>query len=312
MKIYFTKLMTVSLLACASLVLVNADSGEESDSPITLTLELAETELALAEPTMLRLEITNVSQDEILVNNVYMFSMFVPPFNLSINLISPDGEDTKYKLEYLYYAVVERTYSILRPGESVSSDMLLWWTPVLPERYQRSLEQLPPGNYKLYATYRLPEINQLGEVFVSDTINFVFRPAEPSHVPVLREMDTLWEFFHCKALSKGFANERLPYISESNTPYSEAAEAWLAMYQLNFSPPDEWFEVGMSNTCNFLQKYPDSPFEAFFIPILIRNAKYVNQLRAVDSLAERLNIISPNHRTALLTQDKIEIYGRED
>jgi hypothetical protein len=275
----------------AFLVLVTFQSTDGL-TPATLHLELGEDTLALAEPTLLSVYISNDSGKELLVDSRIMFNLYTSPVGLSLTLIFPDGKESVFNeggSVFVDYGLDAKLYSGLASKETVSTCMILWWTPLLPQEYRGALETLPPGTYKLFATYRLPQPEALaGGMLYSDTIEFVFLPLEEQHLPILIDMDSLGR--------GGSGNvkreERLPRISNSKTPYSEAASATSLIAISSYDS----FTV---EKAKFDELYPESQFTSVILHEQYIQAKLSKRIIQRDSIRAVLRDIQPTHIVVL-------------
>lgn len=277
--------------------------------PVTIHLELAKDTLTLAEPTMLRVEVMNNTHRRLILDGCDMFCLYRSPYPFTLHLTCPDGEEKKFEIEMKSQLAVPNIYFYLSKQMSVSMGMLFWWTPILPERYQRSLESLPAGNYKLYAVYHLPKQGNIEtDSIYSDTAEFVFLPPVAEYVPVLIIMDSLWDFFHGMGQSKGHANQLLPSIVSSGTPYSEAAAAWLTVYRpFVHTPHREQFDRASREKAAFDSLFPDSEFESYILYNHAVIAPSLNRYEKKDSLVGEIEELVPNDFHVLLWKGELDI-----
>jgi hypothetical protein len=295
-------------------------SASDTVPPASIHLTLGKDTLALAEPVMLTVEISNNSQEDLKLDNVSMFTLDRIPYNFSLTLITPDGKEWDYnffvKMD-VSYAPGSKLYFLLPPGKSVSDDKVLWWTYFLPQEYQRSLEKLPAGNYKLFAAYLLPKQERLeGMILYSDTVEFVFLPPQWEHIQVLIEMDSLWRF------QKGYgtrsvredAYQRFTRIRDSHTPYSEAAHVMLVIWEYDL---DKFKE----EKARFDRLYPGSQFESELLKHEYLSTQSLNNdyLRTgkgtfieTDSLIEAWSKVASTNYKVLKEQDKIKLITAEE
>jgi len=272
--------------------------------PASIHLELGKNILALAEPTTLAVEITNLMDGDLLLDNLYMFQLHDSPYHLSLFLITPDGKQwfytgSRYNVEIMH-GPDTKFYLSLPAGNTISRVMPLWWTTFLPYKYQIALETLTPGTYKLFATYLLPEQNGLDNVTIySDTLEFVFLPLNKKHLPVLLEVDSLWNSF--LTLSGSEIRPALERIRDSETPYSEGAHAkliggWVRGY--------DSFVV---EKARFNKQYPESPYEILFLVDQASRALVSHRSLEADSLYRLLNGMSPTHSAVLKYHNKVRL-----
>jgi hypothetical protein len=283
-------------LLILSLTLPAQDTERDDETlPVSIHLELGKDTLALAEPTCLKVSISNHSGKELLVDSRVKFNLYTPPVGLSLTLIFPDGKESVFSeggSVHVSYGLDAKLYAALASGETVSTCMILWWTNLLPQEFRRALETLPPGTYKLFATYRLPQPEALeGGKLYSDTIEFVFLPLEEQHLPILIDMDSLG----CGGSGNVRREERLPRIGNSKTPYSEAA---YATSLIAISSYDSF----VVEKARFDKLYPQSQFVSVLLHEQFVTAKLSRQASALDSLKETLRSVSPTHMIVLPTE----------
>lgn len=279
--------------------------------PASLHLELAKDTLALVEPVLLTVEVNNNSGNDLLLDNLSMFTLERNPYRFSLTLIAPDGQQWPYdpfsQIDVLY-AASAKLYFFLPPGESASDIMLLWWTCFLPDDYQVALEKLPPGPYKLFATYRLPE-QEKSEVSIlySDTFEFVFLPVQKEYIPVLIEMDSLY-FYLNGGFKRGLRDEayqRITRIKDSQSPYSEAAHVksvYTNTDMTNYKTEKERFN----------RVYPNSAFEPFLVKRQFILAQLKGLSNEMDSLLGVYSNLSPTDYRVLKEQNKIRLVTAEE
>lgn len=283
-------------------------------APVTMHLELAKDTLALAEATMLRAEIHNNSQNNVFLDGSEMFGMFRYPRPFALYLVSPDGENHRFDIKNKTQIASSNTYFLLSEDMSVSMEILLWWTPALPELYQKSLERLPPGNYRLYSTYKLPglEKKDTGLIY-SDTVGFVFLPLKEEDKNAILTMDSLWDFFHNLGQSKGHAYQLFPSIVSSRTPYSEAAAAWLAVYRpFNLIPRKQQYDRLISEKAIFDSLFLNSQFLPYILYWDQVAARSYDKNKEADSIMVELEKLRPYDFHILLKKGRIELLKEED
>jgi len=260
--------------------------------PISMQVRLGKDTLAMAEPTSLKVSISNHSGKELLIDKRVMFNLYTPPVGLSLTLIFPDGKESVFNEGgsiHVSYGLDAKLYSALAPKETVSNGIILWWTNLLPQEYRRALETLPPGTYKLFATYRLPQPEALeGGKLYSDTIEFVFLPVEEQNLPLLVDMDSLG----CGGSGNVRREERLPRISNSKTPYSEAAYATSLIAISSYDS----FAV---EKARFDEVYPESQFTSVILHKQYIEAKLSKRVFQRDSIQAVLRNILPTHMIVL-------------
>lgn len=245
--------------------------------PASLHLEIGKDTLALAEPTMLKVTITNLSENGIVIHSRHTFEL---PYSLKLFLVTPEGEVSRYRTGIsISYGPENLIYFTLPPGKQVVEDKMLWWQNIVPSRYVAALQELPSGTYQLYATYHLPS-NDIG--IYSDTLEFTFLPVEKEHLEVLEDLNHIHGPFYEKE-----TNTRLRRIADSNTPYSEAA--WVKLILRTYD-----YDSLKAEKSRFDEAYPNSPFTpwllfnqcAFYRMSRPVPDPYANDLPELDSLME--------------------------
>jgi hypothetical protein len=187
-------------------------------------------------------------------------------------------------------------------------EMMLWWTPAIPEEYQKSLEKLPAGNYKLIAQYKLPQENQLGSITISDTVDFTFKAINENYLPTLIEMDSLYDYFH-GIRGRDLAFEIMPRIRNSKTPYSEAAAAWLAVFNRSLPwPKKDIAAIALKDKNNFESNYSNSAFLPYVLYWLASAAIISGDKALEENTYKRLATLNPRDANVLLYEKKITPY----
>lgn len=272
--------------------------------PASIHLELGKNILALAEPTTLAVEITNLMDGDLLLDNLYMFQLHDSPYHLSLFLITPDGKQwfytgSRYNVEIMH-GPDTKFYLSLPAGNTISRVMPLWWTTFLPYKYQVALEKLHPGTYRLFATYLLPEQNGLDNVTIySDTIEFVFLPLNEKHLPVLIEMDSLYLSYITLVGSEIY--QPLERIRDSRTPYSEDAHVRLILgWSRNY-------ELFTAKKVGFDELYRESPYQVVLVTRQAGLAKRAGLDTQVDSLLEILSNRYPTHSAVLKYHNRVRL-----
>ena len=279
--------------------------------PASIHLKLGKDILAVAEPVLLMVEVNNNSGSDLLLDNLSMFTLERNPYRFSLTLITPDGQQWPYDpfshIDVLYSASA-KLYFFLSPGESASDNMLLWWTCFLPDDYQVALEKLPPGPYKLFATYRLPKQKESEvSILYSDTFEFVFLPVQKEYIPVLIEMDSLY-FYLNGGFKRGLRDEayqRITRIKDSQSPYSEAAHVksvYTNTDMTNYKTEKERFN----------RLYPNSAFEPFLVKRQFILAQLKGLSNEMDSLLGVYSNLSPTDYRVLKEQNKIKLITAEE
>jgi len=289
----------VVILAFLSFTTISAADAP----PASIHLELGKDILALADPTYLTATITNNMNQDLLLDNFILFRLEQEPFRFSLFLITPNGQEWAYVgtrgSVFISYAPTVRHHLLVPPGQSASKGKILWWTTFAPRKYQSALEKLPSGTYKLFATYELPDQENLHKVVIySDTVQLVFLPLNKMHLPALIEMDSLRRYF-----TGGDASwrvlPRLQRIGDSKTPYSEAAHALFYGWTNSFDSLTR-------GKAHFDELYPQSQFQLKFLKRQFLYAKKEGKANELDSLNRLLLEIEPTNTDALLRKGVIK------
>jgi hypothetical protein len=216
----------VPAVVTALLVLTGRAEAKKS---LAIHLELSADSLALAEPVALTVEITNNTRRNYILDNQAMFNLYQMYQRFTLTLVDPDNVErnyTQFVTGEFYYTNNAKIYFVLPAGEMVTESKFLWWQGFFEIEYRTSLEDIKPGNYRLFATYKLPNTKKQEMITVySDTVDFYFKPFEEEHLPVLEEMDSLYHYIggFLSPEVKEKAPESFKRIRDSQTPYSEAA-----------------------------------------------------------------------------------------
>lgn len=271
--------------------------------PASIHLKLGKDTLALAEPTYLTATITNNMNQDLLLDNFLLFHLEEEPFRFSLFLITPNGKEWAYVGTrgsiFISFAPTVRHHLLVPPGQSVSKGMMLWWTTFAPRKYQSALEKLPSGTYKLFATYELPDQENLHEVVIySDTVELAFLPLNKTYLPALIEMDSLRRYFTAVDASWRVL-PRLQRIGDSKTPYSEAAHALFYGWTNSFDSLTR-------GKAHFDELYPQSQFQLKFLEYQSLYARKEGRTDVLDSLNRLLLEIEPSNTDALLRQGVIK------
>lgn len=269
--------------------------------PASIHLDLGKDTLALAEPTFLTVEIHNQSETDLPISDLFMFGLEESPPNLSLFLITPEGEEWEYigrrYSVFATYSINDSLYLSLPPGWKVSRNMFVWWTGWVPNEYKTALEKLPPGTYKMFAIYAIDEFAKTHEgKFLSDTIEFVFLPLEERNLQALIEMDSLIRFFHSVGAAKGRAG--LNRILSMDTPYREATDALLITWIKNY-------DSLTTRKTKFDKLYPRSQFTPMLLKYQLRAAERDKLTLKADSLFEVWAAETPTSADVLTRQKKI-------
>lgn len=278
---------------------LSASSSTVGERIATLHLELAKDTLALAEPFYLTATITNKMDKDLLVDNCRMFRLKRESYPFCLFLITPSGKEWLYtggRTGHVTVVDAPHLWLWISPGISASKGERFFWTPFLPPKYQVALEKLPPGTYKLFATYQLPEQEGLHEtVIYSDTVEFVFLPLKKERRQALIEMDSLRDFY----MGGGARFEVAPILKRimvSKTPYSEGAHSlYITMIPSSLVGVDSL----IMEKARFDELYPESQFA----PVLLREqANVVKTASERDSLNRILAEMEPTNTGVLLRQ----------
>jgi hypothetical protein len=271
--------------------------------PASLNLELSKDTLALAEPVYIEATITNNLEQDLLLDNLRMFGLMEHD-RFSMTLINPSGEEWPYTGKTHYTrAPSTRLWLSVPPGVTLSQGEQFFWTLFVPSECRSALEKLPPGKYKLFATYQLPKQKGMGDVVVySDTIEFVFlalNPGDRMQRAALIEMDSLRFFFE----AGGSRAKVIPYlkrIMDSKTPYTEAAHALFISFIGSSTVNPDSFRVAKAE---FDKIYAESQFA----PVLVREQCFLSKDEEErDSLYNLLSEIEPTYSRVLLWQGAVK------
>ncbi|MEA3311344.1 MAG: hypothetical protein U9Q76_03900 [candidate division WOR-3 bacterium] len=249
-------------------------SASEPTPPTSIHLELSKNNLALAEPVYLKATITNLSDNDLVINKTFMFGIEDLP-NFLLFLITPNEDIWRYHGRGLfpYFGPDSKLYFLLPPEEQITGELFLWWQLIVPPEYRYAYENLPHGNYRLYATYRIPGPKEFQEVVIySDTAEFVFLPPEEKHLQTLRDIDSLRLYDGTRV-----ASPILERIKNSNTPYSEAAWAQLISW---IKEP----ELYILEKASFDVIYPETQFASYLMLNQISLARKKGLIPQIDSI----------------------------
>jgi len=277
-------------------------SASDAVSPATIHLTLGKDTLALAEPTMLTVTTTNLSGNDLVVHSRNTFNL---PYTLRLFLITPGGEESRYRTGLsVIYGPDAPLYFLLPPGEQATEKKMLWWQYIVPSRYVETLEKLPPGTYKIYGTYRLPNDNV---VIYSDTVEFVFLPPEKEYLSMLKDMNHIHG-----PIYEPKTDARLRRIKDSNTPYSEAAWTMLILRTYDY-------DSLKAEKSRFDEAYPNSQFTSWLL--LNQCAAYLMSqsildpashiLPELDSLLELRGQVNPRAVDVLRWKGEIQLLTEE-
>lgn len=277
----------------------------QKQAPASVYLELSKDTLVLAEPTILTVEVTNNSGNDLLLH-LHRFDISNA---LQVFLVTPEGEESRYEMDFSVTFLPENSrYFLLSPGEQATEDIILDWRRIVPNHYKSKLQNLPSGTYKLYAAYPLPNENV---VIYSDTIEFVFTPVEKKHLPVLKKMNQ-FTMVPYGSIAKSLWKE----IRDSNTPYSEGA--WVKIIAVTFN-----YDSLKVEKSRFDEIYPNSHFAHFLLQV-----QCSNYLRAgnttlntpstnlgtpeYDSLMTLLRTTTPNIVNVMIWDEKVKVVSEEE
>ncbi|MCK4231738.1 hypothetical protein KAX21_02195, partial [candidate division WOR-3 bacterium] len=198
--------------------------------PASIHLELGKDTLAVAEPVYVKATIANNMEKDLIINTGHMFDIHNSS-RFTLFLITPIGEEWPFVGRrgsvHTTYSPTDPLYFLLPPNERVTEEFFLYWTFIVPREYQDALEKLPSGNYKMFATYKVPGPDEVKNFVIhSDTVEFVFLPVRYKHLHAITQLGSLRDvlLWHASA-SKG--RPILEFLSKSETPYREAAWAEL-------------------------------------------------------------------------------------
>lgn len=244
------------IAALILLTLVSSFSYANDASPVSLTLKLSKKVLALAEPTMLTLEITNHSGRDLIIDSRYMFNLFGR--SLKFFLIDPKGKISSYQRSIASTPFKNSNNHATLPSEtSVTVEHLMWWTPIVAEPYREALEKMPPGSYRLFATYRFPDQEGVEDLTLhSDTFDFVFLPFDENDKLVMDDLNSLSKEF--LGLFEPDSKGIMERIANSSTPYSEAAAAMLVSWIWEYDSLER-------AKAQFDLRYPNSVFSSYLL-----------------------------------------------
>lgn len=264
----------LGILAMLLVCTIPISALAEETAPAMISLELGKDTLALGEPVYLKATITNFSDKDLVINRTFMFGIEDLP-NFALYLITPDGDTWPYHGRGLfpYFGPDSKLYFLLPPEEQITGELFLWWQLIVPPEYRYAYENLPHGNYKLYATYRIPGPKEFQEVVVySDTAEFVFLPLEEEHLQTLRDIDSLKLYDGTRV-----ASPILERIKNSNTPYNEAA--WAQLISWIKEPESYIFEKA-----SFDATYPNTQFSSYLMLNQISLARKKGLISQMDSI----------------------------
>lgn len=281
-------------------------ASSDTVPPVSIHLELAKDTLALAEPTVVAIQITNCSDSSQILFNEDMFELLISSL-LSFTLITPEGEEWKYEYPYEFH-VWSRHNPVSRfwlpSGETVSDFMFLSWFHFFPENCHLSLKTLTPGRYKLFASYCMPFMKNVR--VGSDTIDFFFQPLQDDHLLTFIEMDSLGKALGVPGiyLLNVIEYDVFPVferIINTKSPYAEAIRASYITYV-----PD--YDLVTKEKATFDTLYLDSQFE----PVLLQFQLLISEILDRtdidrDSLLAALACVMPNNRKVLLSQKKLRL-----
>jgi hypothetical protein len=297
----------ILLMFLISGLLFSIFATKNNNVSVSIQLKLNKDILALAEPTVLTVEIMNNQNRDLLLHSDYMFGLELEPYPLSLYLITPEGVEwsyigSRYQIDILRIPD-PRDWLLVPPGKGVSYSMLATWTDFVPSKYQIALEKLPSGTYKLFANYELPEQNGLhGEIIYSDTVEFIFLPPLWEHIPVLIEMDSLRDYYLSGGARLKIA-PKLQSIADSKTPYSEAAQASLS--RLVGSAKGDPDSLAIEKAI-FDELYPDSQFEVLLLQRQYLLLDLKDRVLERDSVEGIISKIQPNDARVLVRQGAIK------
>jgi len=225
------------------------------DNPASIHITLPKDTFALAEPTVLTIEISNDSDTNLILSN-YVTPNLEWSTSITYTLMTPDGQFWTCSRGSM--ASISRTdppkdnLIILPPGKAISKIEFLNWNTFLPSQYQAGFKKLPSGTYKLVAAFTLPRQSPppradslfriyglllTGEISEADlkseepytchdTAEFVFLPEDKtsritSTSYICRAFNPDWHW------QERLSRLRLQALVDSSTPCCEAAHYML-------------------------------------------------------------------------------------
>jgi len=276
--------------------------------PASLHLELGKDTLAVAEPVYVKATIANNMEKDLIINTGHMFN--IHNFSrFSLFLITPTGEEWPFvgrrECVSITYSPGDPQYFLLPPNERVTEEFFLYWTYIVPREYQDALEKLSPGNYKIFATYKLPGPSDVRNfVIYSDTVEFVFLSVRYEHLHAIIQMDSLRKLLIC-SVGGSTAKLYLKSLSESETPYREAAWAELISW---IQDPEEF----KKEKALFDEVYPESQFDSFLLFSQFRIARRRNRTTEADSLFNLWEQETPHSEFTLDKKFKLRLLTEEE
>ncbi|MBN2380374.1 hypothetical protein JXM67_11300, partial [candidate division WOR-3 bacterium] len=276
-----------------------------AEEPASIHLSLSKDTLALAEPALLTIEVMNNSENNLLLH-LYRFDI---SRSLQLYLVTPEGEESRYKMDIgVTFKPENLRYFLLPPNECASEQIILGWRYIVPNRYKANLQALPSGIYKLYAAYPLLDENV---VIYSDTIELVFNSLEKKHLPVIKTMNQL-----SKVPYGSTANSLWKVIRDSNTPYSEGA--WIEAIAVTYN-----YDSLKVEKSRFDEIYPNSHFANFLLQVQCANYLRAGNITLntpsinlgtpeYDSLLTLLRTITPNEVTVMKWDEKVKTLSEID
>ncbi|MBN2379459.1 hypothetical protein JXM67_06615 [candidate division WOR-3 bacterium] len=272
----------------------------EEQAPAAVHLKLGKDTLALAEPAILTIEITNNQESLVFVH----ISHLAYSRGFRITLLTPDGNEWEYKPDFVVhidYISEGKVLFQLHHGESVTDDLLIWWTLYFPKEYRNSIEMIPSGTYKMFVKFPL-DYQKLesveGAVIYSDTLEFQFLPLEDSYLDILCELDSLCDFFAGPAPKWSEGRPRFERIRDSQTPYCEGAWAYLISWL------DDYDELACEKKA-FDSKYPNSQFSPFLAECEFMECFHF-------TMGSKPIIVEPNYRPVIepKADSLLEVWSR--
>ena len=282
-----------------------------SAESLKLSLHLGKDTLVLAEPVLVRAQMTNLTGNELLIDNIDMFGLVDGTFRLFVITPYSDGEDWCLRLSYsIGYSPMSSLFFKLQPGKSASQQWVLWWPQILPKNYREALEEIKPGGYKMYATYRVPDQSGFDRVTIySDTADFVFQPLEEKNLSALKQMDSIAYVFLAPASNASYP--RFERIRNTNTPYSESA--WMMTTVMKMRDYDSL----KAEKALFDKVYPQSQFASVLMELQYDSYGHFLYMRdgikaypddaEADSLLRSAREITPNTLYILKARGEVEL-----
>jgi hypothetical protein len=315
------------------------------DSPASIHITLPKDTFALAEPTVLTIEISNDSDTNLIFSNYITptssFDLVWSP-NITYTLVTPDGQTWTCPRGSMasisLSAPPKDNLILLPPGKAISKIEFLRWNLFLPSQYMAGFKKLPSGTYKLIAAFTLPRqspplsVDSLlriydlflkGELSEADlkmeelhtcyeTVEFVFLPEDKtSRITrasyICRAFNPDWHW------QERLSRLRLQALVDSSTPYCEAARYML----VNKAGGDS----KQTERSRFDSLYPGSLFSLLWtqqeLAMLDIAVKYCGMeqseaIRLADSMLETTTGLPGNNYYLLKAYGKLNVISSGD